>query len=249
MVSAASVATGSAALVASAEPTHVSMGLPISFSKVTSQNWAGYAVNGATFNDVQGTWTQPAVVGSCTSAARYASFWVGIDGYSSTTVEQIGTDSDCTGGHASYYAWYEMFPANSVTISSLTIHPGDVLTAQVKVSGTSFTLSLKDATSKQSFSIKKTSASATKSSAEWIAESPEICSTTCSLAKLNNFGTVHFTNCEAATGAGLLPISSFTGSSGPHEITMTNSAHTKDRAVPSALGSTGKSFSITWKSY
>ena len=242
------VGVAPAAVVGISEASHASAPLQEFNNKVSSTNWAGYAVTGGTFTDVKGTWTQPAVAKACPSSATYASFWIGIDGYSSNSVEQIGTDSDCSGGHGVYYAWYEMYPAASVNIGSLTIHAGDVLTGEVKVSGTSFTLSLKDATSGKTFSIKKTSSTAKKSSAEWIAESPEICSTTCTLAKLTDFGTVHFTNCEAATTGGDLPISSFTGNSGPHQITMYNSAETKVRASPSSLGSNGETFSVTWKS-
>ena len=45
----------------------------------------------------------------------YAAFWVGLDGYTSKSVEQLGTDSDCTNVNSpSYYAWYEMYPAASV---------------------------------------------------------------------------------------------------------------------------------------
>jgi hypothetical protein len=51
----------------------------------------------ASVTDVTGSWTVPAV--DCTSPNGtpngYSSFWVGIDGYGSNTVEQIGTDSDC----------------------------------------------------------------------------------------------------------------------------------------------------------
>ena len=242
------VGMGPAALVGPLQASHVSTSVSTFDNKLTSSNWAGYAVTGATFTDVKGTWTQPAVVGSCPSSARYASFWVGIDGYNSKTVEQIGTDSDCSHGSPSYYAWYEMYPANSVNIATLPIHPGDVLTGEVKVSGTSFKLSLKDATSGKSFSITKKSSSAKKSSAEWIAEAPEVCSPTCSIAKLNDFGTLHFTNSEAATTGGDRPIDSFTGGSGPHEITMDNAAFTKVRASPSGLGSSGETFTVSWKS-
>ena len=53
---------------------------------------------------------------AASSAARptASAFWVGLDGYSSTSVEQLGTDSDCVSGKPSYYAWYEMYPNPSV---------------------------------------------------------------------------------------------------------------------------------------
>ncbi len=66
-----------------------------------STNWSGYAAyqSGTTFTDVKATWTQPSV--TCPKrGTQYASFWVGLDGYNSNSVEQIGTDSDCVQGAA-----------------------------------------------------------------------------------------------------------------------------------------------------
>ena len=65
---------------------------------VESTNWAGYAVVGSDVSDVVGTWIQPAV--TCSSQTAYVATWVGIDGYSSDTVEQTGTLAYCSGGSA-----------------------------------------------------------------------------------------------------------------------------------------------------
>jgi hypothetical protein len=216
----------------------------------SSTNWSGYAVEGtAKFTDARGTWSQPTATCS-TSGAKYAAFWVGIDGYSSQSVEQLGTDSDCAARNKpSYYAWYEMYPANSVELSKskYPVRPGDSLTAAVSVSGSTFTLSLKSSEG-WTFSTTQSGSGLAQSSAEWIAEAPEICSYTCSGASLANFGTMSFTNAEAATGGGSdEPISSFTTDNGPHEIIMTTSSGTTTRAQPSALGSGGNNFSIAWK--
>src|SRR5664280_96767 len=67
----------------------------------TSENWSGYLVTGATgsVTDIKGSWIVPAV--TCSSSGKaYSHFWVGIDGGSSdsSTVEQIGTGSDCVNG-------------------------------------------------------------------------------------------------------------------------------------------------------
>src|SRR5262245_47089269 len=72
-------------------------------STATSTNWSGYAVTGpnGSVSDVKASWYVPTA--SCPpSPNQYASFWVGIDGYSSNTVEQIGTDSDCQNGTPVY---------------------------------------------------------------------------------------------------------------------------------------------------
>ncbi len=82
----------------------------------SSTNWSGYAVetsisspqSGAVL-DVKGSCIVPAVNGAVTPNA-YSSFWIRIDGYSSGSVEQMGTDSDTSSGVPQYYAWYEMYP-------------------------------------------------------------------------------------------------------------------------------------------
>jgi Peptidase A4 family len=76
----------------------------------------------------------PAIVGACSSQTQYASFWVGIDGYSTGTVEQIGTDSDCSNGSPSYYAWYEFYPKYPYIIP-IQIKVGDIISAEVSYSG------------------------------------------------------------------------------------------------------------------
>src|SRR4051794_21275294 len=60
---------------------------------VQSSNWSGYAVTGTpgSITDVKGSWIVPGIQGACGTTDSYSSFWIGIDGYSSNTVEQIGT--------------------------------------------------------------------------------------------------------------------------------------------------------------
>lgn len=73
---------------------------------VESENWSGYAVTVSSLTVAKGSWTVPAV--NCSKTPNtYAAFWVGIDGYSSSTVEQTGTLAQCSGSSAAYYAWYE----------------------------------------------------------------------------------------------------------------------------------------------
>ncbi len=221
----------------------------VSNDTVTSSNWSGYAVeagSGQKFTDVTATWVEPAA--SCTSSAsQYSSFWAGIDGYSSSSVEQTGADSDCRGrNRPSYYAWYEMYPANSVELStsSYPVSPGDTLTSEISVNGSTFTLSLKSSRGWH-FTSTKSGSGLAQSSAEAIAESPEICSFYCSLAPLANFGTMTFNNVQAAVNNGAdQPFGSYTTNGGPHEIISETSNGTV-KAQPSTLN--GTSFSETWK--
>ena len=57
---------------------------------VKSYNWAGYDATGRRFVSVRATWLQPPLQ-AVPSALTYASFWVGLDGDGSSTVEQTGT--------------------------------------------------------------------------------------------------------------------------------------------------------------
>src|ERR1700753_255068 len=94
----------------------------------TSTNWSGYAASTGTHTSVWASWTEP--TGTCSGSAKYSSFWVGLDGYNSSSVEQTGSEVDCSGRTAEYYAWYEMYPAGSVEINH-TVRPGDKMGASV----------------------------------------------------------------------------------------------------------------------
>ncbi len=195
----------------------------------TSGNWAGYAATGSTFTSVSASWVQPAV--SCGSATTYSSFWIGIDGDGSNSVEQTGTEADCSGGRAYYSSWYEMYPAYPVNYSN-TVSPGDHFTSTVSVSGSTFTLTLTDVTRGWTKTTTKSSSTAKKYSAEVIAEAP---SSSTGVLPLSNFGTASFTN-STANGQ---PIGNFS----PDRINMASGSTTK--ATTSAL-SGGGNFSVTW---
>lgn len=212
----------------------------------TSTNWSGYAVEtnltspqSDVVTDVKGSWVVPTV--TCSSTAAYSSAWVGIDGYSSNSVEQTGTDSDCSNGKGVYYAWYEMYPKASKTLS-LAINAGDTINAEVLYNGSSsFTLLLTDATTGGSFSITLSSHKAARSSAEWIMEAPY----SGGILPLANFGTAQFTNSFATLNGHTGTISDAAWQNDP--ISMVNSSGgTKDTV--SNLGNKGTSFSVTWVS-
>ena len=120
-------------------------------ASTTSTNWSGYAATGSTYTSVASSWTEP--TGTCKSGSQYSSFWVGLDGYNSGTVEQTGTDVDCAGRTPQYYAWYEIYPAASVEINQ-TVRPGDKISASVTYAGSSkFTLKISDSTRGWTYTI------------------------------------------------------------------------------------------------
>jgi hypothetical protein len=219
--------------------------------QVESENWSGYAVTGSSFTQAKGSWTVPAVNCSVTPNT-YSSFWVGLDGYSSSTVEQIGTDSDCNGTSASYYAWYEFYPQGSFLISSVPISPGNRISAQVSYSGTQFTVTITNETRGGSYSKTTTVPGAKRSSAEWIAEAP-CCTRGGAILPLSDFGTVYLgLDNTGVSGTNYATETSKTGPTGSfgtsvQEIVMAT-ARGVDEAVPSLLTSDGTSFTVAWKS-
>jgi hypothetical protein len=139
-----------------------------------SSNWSGYAITGGTgaFNAVTGSWKVPAV--SATRKATYSSDWVGIDGFNNSDLIQTGTESDYVNGAARYDAWWEILPAAETVISSISVHPGDSMSASVtKGSGGSWTISISDGTTGRSFTTTQTY-SGPQTSAEWIEEAPTV---------------------------------------------------------------------------
>ncbi len=157
-----------------------------------STNWSGYALSRGShaFRSVSASWIQPAA--HCTGVAghRFAAFWVGLDGFSSNSVEQTGTDTDCRGKNPAYYGWYEMYPAPPVIFRN-RLGPGDHLSASVTFRGTrTYTLVLRDITRRWTETIIKNQAGLARSSAEVITEAPSSLSGVLPLA---DFGAVRFT--------------------------------------------------------
>jgi peptidase A4-like protein len=156
-------------------PSTVNAGAGLHGATAESFNWSGYAdttTKVGAFTAVSGSWVEP--VATCTSEQRLTAFWVGLDGYSNMTVEQDGTLAYCFEGDPYYFSWWEMYPGGSVTVGS-QVRPGDMITASVTRSGTSYTLSVSDPVHPQnSFSTVQTCPATTceDQSAEWIAERP-----------------------------------------------------------------------------
>ena len=126
---------------------------------VSSQNWSGYAVtarSGQTIGRIQALLTIPDVncARSTLGSSGHAVFsdWVGLDGFTTTTVEQVGVGADCasTTGAATYFAFYEMFPNPGVTFTGVS--PGDAIVVIVQRVSTGWSLLLQDRTNGASIS-------------------------------------------------------------------------------------------------
>jgi Peptidase A4 family len=215
-----------------------------------STNWSGYAVASSvdSVTAASGSWNVASA--TCPSASTsYSSSWVGIDGFNDSTVEQIGTDSDCQTGSAAYYAWYEFYPSPSQVIGDFPVSPGDSISASVTFSGKTFTVSIVDETTGGSYTASSRVAGAQRSSAEWIVEAPSP-SSGGGILPLANFGTEYLggdytgvpsTNYATVNGTSA-PLGSFGASI--QSITMVSSSGGAPEAEPSSISSDGTSFYV-----
>ncbi len=141
IVTGAFAASPSGAAVARLTTTSLVHG-PARSNAHSDQTWSGYAVTSSgPYTSITGRWNIPTM--NCSNGPGDASPWIGIDGWSNDTVEQIGIDLDCRSGKASYHPWVEMYPGPSHYFKD-TVDAGDTLTASVQVSGSSWILSESD---------------------------------------------------------------------------------------------------------
>jgi hypothetical protein len=231
----------SPALALSSQITaHGIEGASVNGSSWYSTNWSGYAVTGSTgsVTSVSGSWIVPTVTPVASTPTAYSAFWVGIDGFSSSTVEQTGTLSYTVNGVVQTpYAWYEFYPNAMIQISTgtdaygnsvpATVKPGDIMSATVNfLSSTTttsrhhvtvndlFSVTISDTSAGWTYSTTGTVVNAAMSSAEWIAEAP---SSNTGVLPLANFGTVYFgsdstgvaSTCYATIGSNTGNIGSF----------------------------------------
>jgi hypothetical protein len=178
-------------------------------------NWAGYVdtpPTGQSFTGVSGSWVVPTA--ACTGITTYQADWIGLD---STTVEQIGTDTNCNGATPSYSAWYEFYGDNALNAGhavtlGYSVRAGDAMSASVTYASGTFTLTLSDATAgwTSSTPIADISPPAARATAEWIVEAPIICDPSCARAAVTPSTPVTFTGATVTTSAGVSgPLSSF----------------------------------------
>ncbi|HEY2576138.1 MAG TPA: G1 family glutamic endopeptidase [Streptosporangiaceae bacterium] len=213
-------------------------------TSVDSPTWAGYADCSPSsgpaltcppqlcYSGVAGSWLVPYLV-RCEDCLAVS--WLGLDGFSSSTMEQAGLLADQSGGSTSYYTWWDMYPSG-VHIVGTTVRAGDSISASVQREGTSYILSLTDATTPaNSFTTTQSCTSCANSSAEWITQGqPGI--------PLADFGTWRVTGATAAAGSAPAGIGAFPCA----QITMVGQSG-RVMVQPGPLDGTGTSFASTWR--
>jgi hypothetical protein len=199
-----------AASSASAALTSHGQLLHLSSNTNSSSNWFGY--NQGTleqgdklFNSITGDWTVPTATQHTAGQAEDSSDWIGIGGgcidagctATDSTLIQTGTEQDVDStGAASYSAWWELVPAPSLTISNMTVEPGDHMHAsisEVVADSDVWTITIQDVTRNESFTQTAPYPS-THASAEWIEETPLEIGTDAGFASLPNLTNPAFTS-------------------------------------------------------
>ena len=212
---------------------------------VDSLDWSGYVV--ATNLDspqpsvtaIEASWTVPGI--GVSTRNSFSAAWIGVGGEFERdhTLIQTGTEQDSINGVAKYSAWYELLPNYEVTIDSLSVLPGDRITASISLSDPStntWMLEINDSAGGQSYENSFVYASSMLS-AEWIAERPKINGV---LRNLADFSELTFTDCAATVGGKAGTISSL-----PFMKVTLISSNTKLTNV-SPLASNGSSFTVNY---
>jgi len=224
-------------------------------TSMVSTNWSGYAVTsktGGSFKKVSGTWVVKKP-DCATRSPSYSASWVGIGGFGehAQSLEQIGTDADCSAsGQRRYRAWYELLPADGRNLA-MKIHAGDRISASVEVQGASVKLRLHNRTTGAKFAKTASTSAPDVTSAEWIVEAPSSCDEhdNCFILPLSDFGTVPFSGASVTMRNGTtktISNSSFTA----WRIKMRTAgtkAFSSDGATASLLSSGGTAFSVTYR--
>ena len=189
---------------------------------LTSFDWAGYVVASdlnspqPVVTNISASWAVPTVNGS--RGDSFSAAWIGVGGqFDDNTLIQAGTEQDSTNGLETYTAWYELLPRGAVTIGSLSVSPGDGITASISLldpTTDTWSIGINDVTEGQTFE-KSFVYDSSMLSAEWIVERPTVNNRVGALA---DFGDLTFTGCTAITGGKVGTVSSFPSI----EITMNN---------------------------
>lgn len=213
-------------------------------------NWSGYVgmknlispkTNSVSF--VIGAWTVPLL--HPTSNITYSSTWVGIDGFASPTVEQIGTEQDFVNGSQENYAWFEMYPQGAFEIVGFPVNPGNLIEASVKYIGSGyFQLTIENVTHGVSFSVPTSytyAPGALRNSAEWIVEAP---SSNSGVLPLADFGNETFIDCKATIGSFSSPI---VNNHWQHENIVMETSTGVIKAFTSSTFGNGQKFMVSWE--
>lgn len=204
------VAAASASAALTSHGQLLRLGPHLQSNTNSSSNWFGYnqgtlEQGGKLFNSITGDWTVPTATQHTSGQAEASSDWIGIGGgcvdagctATDSTLIQTGTEQDVDStGAASYSAWYELVPAPSLTISNMTVEPGDHMhasLAEVVADSNAWTITIQDVTRNESYTT-TVPYSSSHATAEWIEETPLEIGTNAGFAALPNLTNPAFSS-------------------------------------------------------
>jgi hypothetical protein len=228
--------------------THLPRVAPFN-AALKSNNWSGYAdvaCSTCAIRYVATSFTVPSVNCAKSPDGSFAAIFAGLDGVTSQTVEQIGVEAGCSGGTASYAAFYEMFPNAPAAFTGIS--PGDAISVNVFFNAAThhWQLTLTDLTTGGTVATAQTCPSGSvcrNSSAEVIAEAPS--SSTGTILPLVDFGQVNHEAIVVTSRTGTRGAMTSNGLWTTDSITMVNSAG-KTLAQPGPVYG-GQAFQDTWR--
>ncbi|MGI0087709.1 MAG: G1 family glutamic endopeptidase [Nitrosotalea sp.] len=110
-----------------------------------------------------------------------------------------GHSTSCT---ATYYAWYEAYPAPEVKISDFSVIPGNVISASVQQAGGGWSVTITNVSTGKTFTTLVSNVNPDQTTAEAIMERPSLCTAAhCKITNLADFGTIKFTDASATSTA------------------------------------------------
>lgn len=225
-------------------------------------NWAGY-VKSATSWGAMGSWEVPSV-SEPSGRNGYSCQWVGVGGFNSDKLVQMGSAAEALTSGTFYYIWYELLgtdymPDTMQEIYSMPCFPGDKITSFVKCSINSgggcqvdFYLSNNTRNAVTSFSKVIYNYSNLCTSTEWISERTKVGSSLYDYPRTSCYSGIFipFTGTKYQTS----PDSPWTGlsdASNVYQIYMYNDSGSTCLGYGKGLTSTssGGSFNVIWNSY
>jgi Peptidase A4 family len=212
-------------------------------------NWSGYAQGVSTgtgpYKAVQSTWKVP-TVSEPKTGDQYSSDWVGIDGFSDSSLVQCGTEADNINGTPVYDAWTEILPAAEVVIPGLTIHPGDRIQALVQEIATNrWLMQVKDLTTGDSGS-RTVSYTTPGTSAEVIHERPTVGGSLATLAKTAKVTQHPASYATAVNTSPTIPLMQAAKGATVNRIFMVNNSDTAIIAAPSVPDVDSDGFAVAY---
>lgn len=200
-----------------------------------STNWSGYITPSGVYTSISAAWIADKPTGNVATTSTDAT-WIGIGGINSADLIQVGTDNNVSpGGIVSTSVFYEMLPADSVTVPGLSITPGDNISASItEISSNNWQISITDITTGATFSIIVTYDSS-NSSAEWIEEDPSFDNGR--QAPFDDYGQVDMADCQTINAGATDNLNEAFAQA----VTMVNSFGQAE-STPSVIASNGNSF-------